>query len=153
MQNRKQPKSTANLSVPKKGIKTQVNLDDHKNKHPVFSFRFVDTEEHSEWSWVNSQEEIVTLTHFLRDIGSCTWGEIWSQESGGKNRHKKHHFQEFESITQDAIKVLKSSRLDQTFDNLFRFRLGNFERLWGFYSAGTFYILWWDRNHRINPID
>lgn len=39
------------------------------------------------------------------------------------------------------------------FDELFRFRLGNMERLWGVFAGNNhvFYPLWWDCDHKVCP--
>lgn len=37
------------------------------------------------------------------------------------------------------------------FDEMFRFRLGNLERLWGVIRDGVFYAIWWDPNHQVCP--
>ncbi len=37
-------------------------------------------------------------------------------------------------------------------EDLFRFRLGNLPRLWGFRIVNVFYLLWYDSEHEIYPI-
>jgi len=38
-------------------------------------------------------------------------------------------------------------------EELFRFRLGNLPRLWGFRIVNEFYLLWYDPKHEIYPIE
>jgi hypothetical protein len=31
--------------------------------------------------------------------------------------------------------------------------VGNRKRLWGFVAAGVFYLLWWDSEHLVYPVE
>lgn len=78
-----------------------------------------------------------------------TWGEIdaFSSDKG----HKMHHGMDVDVITREAQHRLMV--LDKYFDTIFRFRLGNRRRLWGFRILANFDVLWFDPEHEIYPTD
>lgn len=116
----------------------------------TFSFEFADRAYEGDWSWPDGPEAAILLT-FLCDISNSTWDEIRAQQTGGKNRHKKHHSQAFDSVVLAAQQRITERRLNETFEEFFRFRLGGEQRLWGFQVDGVFYVLWWDQNHMVTP--
>ena len=81
-----------------------------------------------------------------------SWSEIWDQKTGGRRRGALHKSIPVESLIPEAQARLRNLQLDDH-DELFRFRLGNMERLWGVFVGGhhIFYALWWDPDHKICP--
>ena len=53
----------------------------------------------------------------------------------------------------EAQKRLTDLHLDETFEDLFRFRVGGKKRLWGFEVDGVFHVLWWDAEHQVYPTE
>lgn len=147
------PKAAARVVAPRGGGKTptaNVKLfatDD--DECLTFSFRFADTEHQGSWSWP-SQDESHEIMAFLCSIGSTPLNAIKQHTSNG---HKKHHYQEFGSVCKEARDRLAMLRHDERFEDLFRFRVGAKKRLWGFLLGSTFYVLWWDRKHRVYPTE
>lgn len=81
-----------------------------------------------------------------------SWGQIEAQQTGTKNRHKKHHGQPIADIAKLAQDDIRRLRYDETFgDDLFRFRLQGEQRLWGFRVGRVFHVVWWDPSHRVRP--
>lgn len=153
------------MGKPKKGQpKTRVQLrpglgdrqpktivrhphDDHDR--PKFSFRHVDR-----WQWCEG-DEAAELLAFVCEMSRLTWTEIKSQMTGEGRygpRHKKHHYQAFDSVSTAAQKRLAELHLDATFEEFFRFRVGGEKRLWGFLVEGVFYALWWDPDHAVKLV-
>ena len=62
-----------------------------------------------------------------------------------------HHGMDVDVITREAQHRLMV--LDKYFDTIFRFRLGNRRRLWGFRILANFDVLWFDPEHEIYPTD
>lgn len=63
-----------------------------------------------------------------------------------------HHDMPVEVICDEAqTRLLELDRLEA--DAIFRFRLGNKPRLWGFRHGANFDILWFDREHDVYPTD
>jgi hypothetical protein len=117
---------------------------------PAFSFEFADREYDGAWSWLTN-DEAGEILRFLCDISQRTWADIMSQrrDTGGM----VHHTQEIETVCQAAQDRITDLGLDERFEMLFRFGLGPRKRLWGFATDGVFYVLWWDRDHQVCPVD
>jgi hypothetical protein len=119
----------------------------------TFSFHYADRGYDGAWKWL-SPDEAHHLLEFMCDIGSSTWNEIKTHTTGGRNGHKKHHDMEIRLLCKAAQDQITKLHLDEVFgDQIFRFRLGNKRRLWGFIAAGVFYVLWWDATHEVYPLD
>jgi hypothetical protein len=105
------------------------------------------------WSWEElrqwSQEEWDSIIEpAFNQFGQLTWGEIDSHSSD--TGHKLHHSQELGRLSQEAQDRWSALGFEE-FDPLFRFRMGNKRRFWGFILQGHFFGVWWERNHKIAP--
>ncbi|THF48907.1 hypothetical protein [Allorhizobium terrae] len=100
-----------------------------------------------QWS---SAEWAGEIHPFFTEFEKLTWGEVdtFSSESG----HKMHHTHEIKDLVGEAQARWKEINLEE-FDVLFRFRLGGTKRVWGYIVQSHFYFVWWDRVHRIYPVD
>ena len=88
----------------------------------------------------------------LEEWAKLTWGEIDQLVTGSsRKRHKMHHSMETRILVEDAQQRLVET--DNIEEFIFRFRLGNLPRLWGFRRAGEFHLLWYDPNHEIYPTE
>ena len=85
----------------------------------------------------------------LKNWSALKWHEIESAVSG--SGHYMHHSMETEIICNEAFERL--IEIDKLGDSIYRFRLGNKLRLWGFRVVARFDILWYDRLHEIYPTD
>lgn len=85
----------------------------------------------------------------LMEFARLTWGEIdvFSSDSG----HKMHHNMDVEDICEEA--QLRLMEIERYQDTIFRFRLGNLQRLWGFRILDEFIMIWYDPTHKIYPVD
>lgn len=116
-----------------------------------FSMQHADPEYCCPWADPAGAAEVLK---FLKDIAGSTWNEIRSHRTGGRRGgHRKHHEQPFDSVCSEAFRRLQDARHDEVFEELFRFRLGAKQRLWGFERKGTFYVLWWDPEHQVYPTE
>lgn len=136
------PRIAANITGPDGG------------EHRVtFSFQYADREHAGSWQWPCGNEAKEMLD-FLCNISCSTWMEIRTQGAGGKERRRpKHHAQSFDSVCAEAQDRIAALRLDEVFEELFRFRIGFGKRLWGFVAGGVFYVLWWDTKHQVFPLE
>lgn len=105
------------------------------------------------WSWGETRawdnaEWQSTIEPALDSFAQLTWKEIDAQASG--EGHKLHHAQELQNISPEAQERWLELDLEE-FDPLFRFRMGNKKRFWGFILQGHFFGVWWEREHRIAP--
>lgn len=149
----KAPKSSVRPG-PRKGgpgPAAVVGTPDHfDDRLPSFSFLHADPDYVGAWSWPTDAEAGEVL-RFLCEITRYTWREIADRRrSNGK---VMHHEQPIETVCEQAQRRITDLGLDERFERLFRFELGSRKRLWGFATAGVFYVLWWDRDHQVCPVD
>lgn len=80
-----------------------------------------------------------------------TWNEIGLQTYGNDGKRRpKHHSQGIDSLCREAKERIAQLHHDETFgDEVYRFRLANLPRLWGYRVDETFYVLWWDPDHKV----
>jgi hypothetical protein len=107
-----------------------------------------------EWSWGQPRRwEDATwagaIEPKLREFSRLTWSEIdkFSSDTG----HRMHHNMSIDAICDEAQDRLLE--IEKCFDPIFRFRLGNKRRLWGFRIVANFEILWFDPEHKIYPTE
>jgi len=106
------------------------------------------------WSWQElrawtNEEWSKDIFPALTNFSKLTWGEIdrFSSDSG----HKMHHTHDISQLHEEAQKRWIELDLEQ-FDTVFRFRMGNTERAWGYVVQAHFFMVWWDRHHSIYPV-
>jgi hypothetical protein len=151
---RKGPKARA-IEVPSKQPKTtSAAARSSQGDKPTFSFEYADRASNETWAFDLSPEESRALLEFLCEMGRLTWREIEAQQTGGTNRHRKHHDQPIDTLEKKAQEHIAKRRLNETFgDDIFRFRLGGEVRLWGFRDGAVFHVLWWETDHGVYPVD
>ncbi|GGN24181.1 hypothetical protein FHR83_002876 [Actinoplanes campanulatus] len=148
------PKRIASGEKVAKVDATAVRGPDAGSHKVTFSFHYADHGYQGAWRWP-AADEAHELLRFLCNVGALTWNEVKAQLSGSKGgSHRKHHFQGIDTLCTEAQERIAQLRLDEVFgDEIFRFRVANRRRLWGFIAAGVFYILWWDAEHLVYPLD
>ncbi len=111
------------------------------------------------WSWGQQRQWSdddwrKTIYCNLINFEKLTWSEIYDQKTGGKKQsiRKKHHDMNICDICKEAQSRWNEIGLDDH-EMIFRFRLGNLPRLWGYRIYTKFFIIWWDKFHRICPTD
>lgn len=121
------------------------------NSHPMWRASFLDLGHNGLWSWQVEPDTLRKIIAFLREMERLTWKEVRAQLTGGNRRRgPKHKFIPADHLCPEAQRRLTEIRFDE-FDELFRFRLGNMERLWGVVDSDVFYPVWWDPDHRVCP--
>jgi hypothetical protein len=85
----------------------------------------------------------------LTDFKTMLWREIEAAISD--SGHRMHHSMSIEVICDECqTRLLELEKVD---GDIYRFRLGNKRRLWGFRVINVFEILWYDPMHRVYPVD
>lgn len=105
-----------------------------------------------DWTWDISAKDLKGFLTFMAECSKRTWGEIESDTTGGKNRHKKHHFHEVDRLPKCAQDRLLH-HLDESYTNLFRLRYGGTQRVWGVRERAAFRLLWLDLDHKVYPTE
>lgn len=116
-----------------------------QNGSPRWRFHFADTAYDQAWSWNKLGKKIGRLFTFMKEMEQLSWLAIMNMR-GGKRGY--HHFQPIDSLCKEAQERLCVLDLDDL-DELFRFRLGSGERLWGVKQQEDFFLLWWDPDHKV----
>lgn len=129
-----------------------LNPPSSQDSHPTFSFKHIDRENREEWAWPES-DGIKEIVDFLCTISNSTWKELRTHSTGSGIRRPLHHSQPFDSLPTKTQNLIIQLHLNEIFEDLFRFRLGGRKRLWGFLHNGIFYILWWDPEHKVYPLE
>jgi hypothetical protein len=106
-----------------------------------------------EWSWGPRQWEQEAwesvISPKLANFQTMRWSEIEAATTG--NGHCMHHEMAVETICDECqTRLLELERVD---GDIYRFRLGNMKRLWGFRIVNVFEILWYDPLHQVYPTD
>lgn len=151
---KRKPSLTA---VTKKQIPSRLRgiaSDEGNDHHPLWRLTLLDQDHIEDWSWRVTGETIRKIVAFLTEMERLTWHEVRDQQTGGNRRRgAKHKF-----IPVDSLCDLARRRLEELgiveFEQVFRFRMGNMERLWGVISdedPRVFYPIWWDPDHRVCP--
>jgi hypothetical protein len=85
----------------------------------------------------------------LHHFEKMFWHEIESATTS--NGHYMHHSMPIETICNECqTRLIELEKLD---DDIYRFRLGNQQRLWGFRIVNEFSLLWYDPLHQVYPTD
>ena len=107
-----------------------------------------------EWSWGQArdwgyQAWSQVIRPKLAEFEKLKWAEIEAFLTG--TGHRMHHSMEVNNICTESQKRLGELGIDE--EEIYRFRLGNLRRLWGFRVVNMFEILWYDPEHKIYPTD
>jgi hypothetical protein len=111
------------------------------------------------WSW--GETRAWTEQEFSNDIKAnfsemqkLTWGMLLNEQKvavkGGK-QVPKHHYQDIQTLPKEARDRWTELDLEQH-ETAFRFRFGNLKRAWGIRINAHFYLVWWERQHKIYPV-
>lgn len=107
------------------------------------------------WSWHELREWTndewnTDIDPTFKEFTQKTWAQIDELSSG--SGHKMHHDQDVSSLIKEARRRWKKLGLEQ-FDTAFRFRLGGTKRAWGYIVQSHFFLVWWERHHKLYPTD
>jgi hypothetical protein len=124
----------------------------------IYQMRMIWTANHADregyWSWGHAREwgdvAWTSVIHpKLLEFERLLWREIERFTTG--NGHLMHHSMAVEQICAESQGRLVE--IDRVEDEIYRFRLGNRRRLWGYRIVNSFEILWYDPEHNIYPTD
>lgn len=86
-------------------------------------------------------EEWKKVLEKMREWENMTWGEILG---------RRDHAIEINKLSSEAKKRLIELNLDD-FDEVLSLHIDGKKRLFGLRYNNTFYVLWWDREHKVCP--
>lgn len=108
--------------------------------------------EHRQWT---QEEESQQINPTLNGYNNCSWNEIEEHTYNGKHkaRRRLNKAQSLDSLCPEAQeRWLSLDHLSQ-FEEVFRFRTGTDRRLWGVRVQHHFFLVWYERQHLICPIN
>ncbi|WP_285031960.1 hypothetical protein [Mycolicibacterium sp. lyk4-40-TYG-92] len=113
----------------------------------------VDHEHDGAWSWRLSPSEIQELLATLSDLMQLSWAEVRAQTYNGKGgaRRVLHKSQSVGSLCAAARDRLDELQIST--EQMFRLRRGTNLRIWGYVQGSVLHLLWYDKDHKVCPID
>ena len=128
------------------GYSPENSPDSILNLKPSWRFGLMDIT--GQWGWgnVESKAKLLKITDKLKAFETMTWGEI--------GKRGDSHSMPKDRITRNAQKNLSGKRIDaDELETLHSLRLSSTERVWGIREREVFYILWWDPEHSVYPVE
>ncbi|WP_155981923.1 hypothetical protein [Nocardia sp. BMG111209] len=126
-----------------------IPIDDERFR---WSAQSIDHEYAGEWDWHLAPKEAKDILDLLAQMSGLSWREVKAQTFNSKNKTRRlHHSQSIETICPAAQKRLEE--LEIAVSEVFRLRHGNLNRSWGYMIGPVFHVVWWDRHHRVCPVD
>ncbi|MBF6133482.1 hypothetical protein IU501_10775 [Nocardia otitidiscaviarum] len=117
-----------------------------------WSAQDIDHDFEGQWDWHLDAKEARDILDLLAQTSKLTWREVKDLKTNSKSKTRPlHHGQSIDTICPDAQRRL--DQLEIGVDELFRLRHGNLSRLWGHLTGPVFNIVWWDRHHKVCPVD
>jgi DNA-binding TFAR19-related protein (PDSD5 family) len=134
------------------GVADAVGEGQPDDAHPAWRLSLLDLDHTGSWSWRIGEKDMRKILDFLKEMERKTWKQIKAELAHSKrSSHRKHHAMVTDTLCSEARKRIEALQLEGL--DLFRFRLGNMERLWGVIIGGVFYPVWWDPHHEVYPSD
>jgi hypothetical protein len=155
----RKPKSRALTFAEMTGSRTAKTLpvEMGDERRPIFSFRYADSDagEFAFSPFTFEAGDPRELLDFMCSITGSTWTQVQAQMYSPRNKpaRQKHHYQGVDTLAAQAQARIVAAGLEEVVNEVFRFRLGSTKRLWGFVADAVFYVLWWDRDHKVYPVD
>lgn len=159
-----QTATSSSKSVPQ----GKTSSDQYRKEKVRWSARFIDLDpidtcdvggRKEPWnSWNFSEQETKEFLQFVDNISDKTWQEVLEERvpSGRKSR-SKHHSHKISEIEKEAQKRIRALLLfedgQMVEEEIFRFRLSGKVRISGFRSGNRFHVLWYDRYHKVYPVE
>jgi len=131
--------------------------DNYKN----YYFSWSDT--HSDvdgcWGWNeprqwSDEEYTQTIKPNMDSYNNDSWNDVENKTYSGRQKYRSllNKYQSVDSLCDEAQKRWVNLELLSQFEELFRFRLGSYKRIWGIRIQYHFYMVWYERCHKICPI-
>ena len=160
---------SSNIKIEEKYIRTNVkppikkeprSINQDRYKEYFFSWCDTVSDIEDSWSWGEvrqwtDNEYAQIIKPHMDSNNNNSWAEVEAQTYNGAGGFRKNlnKYQMLDSICDEAQLRWLDLELMSQFDELFRLRLGSFKRIWGVRIQHHFYLVWYEREHKICPID
>ena len=109
--------------------------------------------EHECWCELDGNDVITNIIHKLEDYSTQTWSEVKSASGGKrKNNGSNSHYIPAIKLPKDYQEKYIKDGYMRNFEDVFSLRLASKKRLVGYVSNGTFFPLWYDKDHSVFPV-
>ena len=139
-------------------IPRSVDADNYKNHY--FSWCVTKADLEGVWSWGEArrweeEEYLNTIEPHFQALDNNSWQEVETQTYNGASNQRKNlnKYQRLNSICEEAQQRWQDIEIISQFEVLFRLRLGTSRRIWGVRVQHHFFIVWYERYHKIYPIE
>jgi hypothetical protein len=128
-------------------------------KKYYFSWCNTHSDKENHWSWGeprawSDDEYKNTIKSTLDNSINNSWQEVEAKTYNGSGGFRKilNKYQSLDSICNEAqLRWCDADYISQ-FEELFRFRVGSGKRIWGIRVQHHFFVVWYERQHKICPI-
>lgn len=110
------------------------------------------------WQWGeprqwNDEEFQQTIEPHMVAHRQGSWSDVESKTYSGRHNFRKllNKYQPLCSLCKEAQKRWLELEFLSQFEELFRLRLGTDKRIWGIRIQHHFFMVWYERNHKICP--
>lgn len=131
---------------------------DTYKKH-YFSWCATEADKEGLWSWNEPRqwtdnEYHNTIKSHMDSYLNNPWHNVEIITYNGKGGHRKllNKSQPLNSICIEAQQRWSNLKLLEQFEELFRLRLGSNKRIWGIRIQHHFFLIWYERHHKICPL-
>ncbi|BCS54070.1 hypothetical protein [Geobacter sp. SVR] len=135
-----------------------TNPDNYKTCY--FSWCHTRSDTAGDWGWNESrlwtdQEYSETIKPHMDAHRNDSWNEVETKTYSGRFKYRKllNKYQPLDSLCGEAQTRWGELEGLAEFETLFRLRLGDKKRIWGIRLQHHFFMIWYERNHKICPVD
>ncbi|MDM8542013.1 hypothetical protein QUF90_13080 [Desulfococcaceae bacterium HSG9] len=140
-------------------IKHPRSADPENYKKYYFSWCLNQADIIGRWTWGeprqwSDNEYSDAIRPHMNSHNNDSWNNVESKTYNGKGGYRKslNKYQPLCSLVKEAQRRWWGIDLISQFEELFRLRLGSSKRIWGVRIQHHFYMIWYERHHRIYPI-
>lgn len=136
----------------------RIAFQEFSYKDCALSWGITHADTEGAWSWGESriwsdEEYLQDIESHFKSLVNNSWKEIESHTYNGKGKIRKllNKSQPLDSIIEEAQNRWVEDETRAQFEELFRFRLGTDKRAWGIRVQHHFFLVWYERHHKICP--
>lgn len=138
--------------------KTPRSPETDNYKKYQFSWCHTRSDTHGYWQWGeprqwNDEEFLQTIEPHMVAHRQDSWTDVESKTYSGHHKFRKllNKYQPLCSLCKEAQKRWLELEFLSQFEELFRLRLGTNKRIWGIRIQHHFFMVWYERDHKICP--
>lgn len=139
--------------------KSPRSVDPNNYKKNYFSWCHSQSDIIGTWEWNeqrqwSNNEYSNEIEPHMNFHNNDSWAIVELKDYNGKGGYRKllNKYQTLDSLCKEAQDRWSTLEFMSQFDELFRLRLGTHKRIWGIRIEHHFFMVWYERHHKICPI-